>query len=180
MTTHDINSETRILQIRNLSRMANSELFFELRSIPDVYERRDITLHVYNIKMNHYRSYAAYRTSMAHHLVEEVHPMFRNAFEKVLRNSKEGDVKVTEFMSVNQGLHHHHEAEDDMWFPQLKQQHPHIIDELTLLEQDHTSLRTLENEVQGGKYAALTEFVSALSDHLRREEMLIVPCLLNE
>lgn len=166
--------------VRNLAKIDNSELFFELRSIADVTERREITQQVYDMKMRVYSGKAAYRSSMAHHLVEEVHPMFRNAFDKVLRKSSEGDVKVSEFDRVNRGLHNHHGGEDDWWFPVLRRKHPNICAELDILESDHQALVAMEASIKQGSYSALVEFVSALNDHLNREEMLLVPCLLKE
>ncbi len=165
---------------RNLAKMDTSELFFELRSMVNITERREITQKVYDIKMRLYSNKAGYRHSMAHHLVEEVHPMFRNAFDKVLRSSKEGDVKISQFEKVNRGLHNHHEGEDAHWFPQLKRENPKIGSELAILEQDHANLVAMENEIKRGSYTALVEFIAALNDHLIREEMLIVPILLSD
>jgi hypothetical protein len=175
-----MSASNAVLLARTLSKMDTSELFFELRGIANISERREVTQHVYDMKMYNFRQKANYRHSMAHHLVEEVHPMFRNAFESVYKKSKEGDVKVSEFRQVNRGLHNHHGGEDQSWFPMLREQHPKIGAELDILESDHAALVAMENEVNRGSYAALTEFIAALNDHLNREEMLLVPYLLKE
>lgn len=165
---------------RNMVNMDTSELFFELRSIADIKERREITKHVYDRKMRVITKKSGYCSSMAHHLVEEVHPMFRNAFDRVLMSSSEGNVKVAKFNEVNRGLHNHHGSEDDHWFPQLKREFPKIGPELAVLENDHANLVKLEKDINDGSYTALVEFVAALNDHLNREEMLIVPCLMQK
>ncbi len=163
---------------RNLAKMDTSELFFELRSITDVQQRREVTYHVHELKMRKYSNKPEWRRSMAHHLVEEVHPMFRNAFDKVLRGSSEGNVKIAQFDQVNRGLHNHHGGEDDHWFPDLRRNYPQISAELDILEKDHADLVQMERAIKAGSYTALVEFVAALNDHLNREEMLIVPHIL--
>eukprot|EP01034_Spumella_vulgaris_P027353 gene27354-34061_t len=123
---------------------------------------------------------SGYRGGMAHHLVEEVHPMFRNGFDRILKGSSEGDVKIEKFNQVNRGLHNHHGGEDEHWFPQLRRDFPKISPELDILENDHADLVKMENDIKRGNYSVLVEFVAALNDHLNREEMLIVPCLLKQ
>lgn len=169
-----------VSHFRNLVKMASSELFPELRAITNISERRETTQQIYEYKMRLYRSKSAYRKSIAHHLVEEVHPMFRNAFDDVLRRSCEGKVKVKEFVSVNNGLHHHHGLEDVSWFPSLRLQHPEIGTELDILESDHAALVAMETAIRNGSYVALVEFVATLNDHLNREELLIVPCVMRD
>lgn len=182
LDTNQKKMATRLSSVntRNLAKLDNSTLFFELRSIEDVQERRAITFQVHELKMNFYRSKAAYSGSLAQHLVDDVHPMFRRAFAKLLNNSKEGDVKLSQFDQANADLHHHHGAEDEIFFPQWKEKHPHISDELKVLENDHAALVVMESEIKLGSYSALQEFVEALNDHLNREEMLLVPLLLCE
>jgi hemerythrin-like domain-containing protein len=172
------NASRAVIAARNLVNLDSSELFYELRAIIDVQERRETTQHVYDMRMRIFSKKPTYRSSMAHHLVEEVHPMFRNGFERVLNGSSEGKVKIAQFAEINLGLHHHHGAEDEQLFPQLRKQFPKIGSELDVLENDHANLVKLEKDIKSGSYTALVEFVAALNDHLNREEMLLVPCLL--
>ena len=172
-------SEFDISLVRKLAKMDATDLFLELRSISDVQERRQTTQQVYDIKMRNYRSKKLYRGTMAHHLVDEVHPIFRTGFKKVLSACKGGEVNVKAFEQMNRSLHHHHEAEDQSWFPGLRREHPQICLELDVLEKDHASLVVMENEIKRGNYLSLVEFVDALNDHLNREELLLVPILLS-
>ncbi len=174
-----VSANRAVIAARNLVNLDISELFYELRAIVDVQERRETTQHVYDMRMRIFSKKPSFRSSMAHHLVEEVHPMFRNGFDRVLKGSSEGKVKIAQFSEINRSLHHHHGAEDEQFFPQLRRQFPKIGPELDVLENDHANLVKLEGDIKGGSYTALVEFVAALNDHLNREEMLIVPCLLS-
>jgi Holliday junction resolvase-like predicted endonuclease len=55
-----------------------------------------------------------------------------------------------------------------------------MIGEIDILERDHKALVDLENKIiHENDYSALLEFVSALNDHLNREEMLTIPFLMD-
>jgi hypothetical protein len=55
-----------------------------------------------------------------------------------------------------------------------------MVDEIDILERDHQALVDLEDKIiNENDYSALLEFVSALNDHLNREEMLTVPFLMD-
>jgi hypothetical protein len=171
-------SGSNVVEIRKLAKQEYSELFLNLRSITDVQERRAMTQSVYDMKMRIMRKKTAYRGD-AKHLVEDVHPMFRKGFDKVLKSSSEGNVKIAKFNEINRILHNHHGGEDDHWFPKLKREFPEMSTELNILESEHTELVKLEKDIKNGSYVALVEFVAALNDHLNREELLTVPCLMS-
>lgn len=118
-------------------------------------------------------------TDMARHLVVDVHPMFRNSFQRVMEHSTPANVNVKLFKQSVQSLHYHHEGEDTHWFPNLIRKHPEIKDEVNILESDHQKLILLENRVIENDYESLCEFVSSLNDHLNREEMLTLPFLMD-
>lgn len=160
--------------------LSTLDLFERLKSIPDLSERRQVTLEVYNERMKKFRKSPRYRSTMAQHLVDEVHPVFRRGFTKVLAASKDDKVNIDQFNHLNNNLHHHHELEDQMWFPQLRRQYREIRSGLDVLEADHVELVRMESEIRSGSHSALVEFVAALNDHLNREELLIIPCLIGE
>ncbi|KAI9339054.1 hypothetical protein BDR26DRAFT_397511 [Obelidium mucronatum] len=119
---------------------------------------------------------------MASHLVEDVHPMFREGFGALKRqvlSSKARKVDVGWFKQLNNGLHHHHSLEDKMWFPQLCRLHKEVSSEVRILEADHRRLVELEGQICSGDWEALVEFCDGLFDHLNREEMITVPFLLD-
>jgi hypothetical protein len=77
--------------------------------------------------------------------------MFRNGFKTVLQKSHaSGVVDVSSFSRVNSSLHHHHQAEDRMWFPGFRRQHPELLVYIDVLEADHAQLVRLESGVTQG------------------------------
>ena len=81
--------------------------------------------------------------------------MFRSGFKTVLHKSQAaGAVDVAAFSRVNQSLHHHHQAEDSMWFPGFRRQHPELKPFIVVLESDHARLVLLENRVLRGEMEA--------------------------
>jgi len=172
-------SSNKVDRSTEIAKLNGPSLFSELRTFTDTALRRAITHKVHYHKMKEYSKDRAYRATIAYHLVEEVHPMFRNGFANVLEQSKLGDVKVAQFNRINQNLHHHHGSEDEWWFPELRKVHPEIASEVDILESDHASLVQMEESIQQGSYESLVEFVAFLNDHLNREELLTVPYLMD-
>ena len=133
-------------------------------------------------------------SGMARHLVEDVHGTFRQNFHALKREASKAraaEAVVAEKaaklfhrfkMCVSQ-LEHHHQAEDQLFFPQFRQQVPSSGPDFDILENDHKQLHPLETLVMdlkapiNDRLDAIVEFVDFLEDHLRREEMLLVPML---
>ena len=120
-----------------------------------------------------------YRKGIAHHLVAEVHPMFRRAFAACVDGYRaSGKVDVRRFQQCCRSLQGHHEGEDQIYFPRTARSRPDLAADLDYLSLDHQHLHPLERRAMAGDGEALVEFVSFLDDHLNREEMIIVPILL--
>lgn len=133
--------------VESLALLDGPPLFAALRDISGESERRRVTARVHEVKMALWRLKPTFR-GMAMHLTQEVHPMFRNAFEQVLRASeKRGSVVVSSFESTNRSLHGHHGSEDRSWFPVLRRKHPELRGELDILEADHKALVALEDRI---------------------------------
>ena len=160
-------------------------LFAALRAvIGDRALRRDVTARVHALQLRAWRALPAF-DGMARHLVEDVHPMFRDGFADVLARAQRtgsgrGGGDVAAFRRINSSLHGHHGHEDADWFPRLRHAHPKLAPEVDVLESDHAALVALEAHiVERRDLDALVEFVAALGDHLNREEMLTVPALMD-
>jgi len=77
--------------------------------------------------------------------------MFRTGFLSVLQKSQAaGAVDAPAFSRINQSLHHHHQAEDSMWFPGFRRQHPELKACIDALEAEHAQLVRLEARVMKG------------------------------
>ena len=85
--------------VESLAALDGPPLFAALRAIPELMERRRITARVHNVKMNLWRLKPTFR-GMAKHLTEDVHPMFRNAFEQVTQRRANSDVVEQEVIVV--------------------------------------------------------------------------------
>ena len=154
------------------------ELLPKLRTIHDIAFRREITFQLHARKLTEWKKDRRYHSTVARHLVEDVHKsMFREKFKNVLNLSSVNSVRVNDFKQINENLHHHHSNEDRAWFPQLRRRHPELNLEINELEQDHKFLVSLESRIIQGDYTALKEFVDRLDDHLNREELLSIPFL---
>jgi iron-sulfur cluster repair protein YtfE (RIC family) len=141
---------------------------------------------------------------MGRHLAEDIHGQFRDGFSAILSECEGADAipkpLLRRFISLNGMLHHHHSIEDNAIWPQLRQMSNELKLEADLLEKDHKNLNIIVDRIvkgeglessalmmSGGRvelktgagYAALKEFVDFLEDHLIREELLIVPLMLN-
>ena len=151
-----------------------------LRAIEDPQAKRLCTAEVHQLVSSQWRSDSRYRETMARHLVEDVHPMFRLGFESVLESSHAaGAVDVRAFSRINQTLHHHHSAEDSLWFPGFRGKHPELTPYIDILESEHAELVRLEARVHKGEMEALEQFCAELFDHLNREEIISVPHLMD-
>jgi len=92
-----------------------------------------------------------------------------------------------QFSQLNGSLHHHHSIEDHHFFPKLEQKYGVSLKGLS---DDHTRMTNLEREIktllaEGQKGEAditlgpkLIEFCDFMTDHLRREELIVVPHIL--
>lgn len=162
-----------------IAKLTVPALHRSLWKIEDATSRRAVTQQVYELQKNTWKSLPNYNSTMARHLVQDVHPMFRKGFDRVVQKSSEEKVDIQGFIRVNDSLHGHHGIEDSYWFPNLRRAHPEIIEELDILESEHKRLVQLEKDICAGQLAALQEFVGLLNDHLNREEMLTVPFLMD-
>jgi hypothetical protein len=163
-----------------ISSLEGSELMAVFRAMEDTTQRRTLTAQVYALKVASWKQHPSFRRTMAHHLVVDVHPMFRDAFAEILQESEAaGEVDRVSFSQWNANLHGHHSIEDRSIFPRMRRQHPEMVGEMDILEEDHKSLRALEGRIEAGELSALREFVAALGDHLNREEMICVQYLLS-
>ncbi|KAJ3274059.1 hypothetical protein HDV01_003552 [Terramyces sp. JEL0728] len=162
-------------EIQYLARLPCLQRLAEFRTIEDVVQRRGATAQVHEILLKDWKKDTRW-FGMGHHLVEEVHFMFRQMFTSLMQSDK---VNVPKFKECNRMLHHHHSLEDSFWFPNLRKLHPEYIAEIDILEKDHKELVSLEKKIVNGDHEALLEFCNGLLDHLNREEMISVPYLID-
>ncbi len=106
-----------------------------------------MTKDVHAVHLREWKTKREFRSTMAHHLVVEVHPMFRNGFANCIA---EGGADLRMFRNVNRILHHHHGAEDELWFPKLRKNHPEVKSEIDILENDHKYFVSLEAKILEG------------------------------
>ncbi|KAI8612021.1 hypothetical protein BC830DRAFT_1138722 [Chytriomyces sp. MP71] len=149
-----------------------------LRNIEDRTKRIATTAAIHAVLRAQWFLDPRFHTSIASHLVDEVHPLFRHAFA-ALAPAEVARVDLRAFALANQSLHQHHGLEDRLWFPRLKKLHPEMRAEIEILEADHGALVALEARIRRGDVKALREFVENLMDHLNREEMISVPFLMD-
>lgn len=177
---------TRV-DVAALAALRGSALLQALRSHPaaaTIHQKRQLTKAVYDVVLKGWKGESRYRNTIARHLVADVHAMFRVGFADIVASSKPGAVSIDAFNRLNSGLLQHHSHEDAMLFPMLQKQFPGTGAEFEILERDHAHLVAVEKSIaksQGrheGSFAALVEFTSALEDHLCREEILLVPMLM--
>jgi len=160
-----------------MSRMSIVRCLQALLAIEDAAARRARTVEVHQLMAAQWRQSSRYKSTMARHLVEDVrvcvcwfcmpcslltasppppaplqvHPMFRTGFLSVLQKSQAaGAVDAPAFSRINQSLHHHHQAEDSMWFPGFRRQHPELKACIDALEAEHAQLVRLEARVMKG------------------------------
>jgi hypothetical protein len=127
-----------------------------------------------------WQAHKMWRRTMAHHLVAEVHEMFRRMFQQVEdAYKKDGAVDARRFAQCLRSLQGHHDGEDHQFFPMFVARNPALRAPLDYLSLDHQHLHPLERQALAGDGAALVEFNAFLLDHLRREEMLLVPEMLS-
>ncbi|KAJ3028099.1 UNVERIFIED_CONTAM: hypothetical protein HDU68_002484 [Siphonaria sp. JEL0065] len=171
--------------VAELASLPCLELLSYFRTIADIEQRRSVTAAVYARLKATWQKDERW-DGMARHLVEDVHPMFREGFAQ-LRAACSVPEQVPEplspnvvrmFQQINIGLHHHHTLEDRMWFPRFIRLHREMENEVHILEQDHRGLVALEARILERDSAALVEFYESLVDHLNREEMITVPFLM--
>ena len=160
------------------------DLLPALRGISDVKERREVTSQVHSHRVKNWKAMPEFTSTAASHLVADIHSKFRVRFSDILSEAltdgNESRRWVNSFLLYCEMLHHHHSIEDKWWFPRLRSEHPHIHEELRILESDHIKLSELEEQIcKLADLDALSEFVLLLEDHLNREEILTVPLLLD-
>jgi iron-sulfur cluster repair protein YtfE (RIC family) len=137
-----------------------------------------------------------YSTGLAKHFVEHVHGHFRSHFRNLtaLCDPQRGTITAESFqrtilpplLRVAAELHQHHRLEDSVFFPQLKSANPGLVSQFCELEKDHDMLHALEEVAVStaspleDRIAAVVELGSFLENHLQREEMIVVPLLIQE
>jgi hemerythrin superfamily protein len=118
-----------------------------------------------------------------------IHGQFRLAAERLvflLENEPDVDLAraARAFMPLAQTLHHHHHAEEMMLFPVVKRRTGAFPENLVT---DHEALTKAIDAVEAGlsrgsRHEHAKEVVAAfrriLDDHLDREELLVIPVLL--
>lgn len=168
--------------------------------LPETVAAREATKKQYEELRDLWRKHPNYHTTMGHHLVEEVHTWFRTSFEELATAVlKKGDsdfatipvdwfeAKILPYFKRSlRNLEGHHSTEDRMVFPQVRRQFPHLVAGCDELEKDHQTLHPLESVAFSVKYDiatranAVVEFSNFLNDHLRREEMILLPITLDK
>jgi hypothetical protein len=143
-------------------------------------EERAFVKQTYDNELAKWRRHSKYSLTLTRHFIEDAHLSFRRAFQSVVNRFKETkQVDRATFRRILQSLAHHHQAEDEHYFPLQVQKYPETKEAFEYLELDHQHLHPLEEKVlKHGDGAALVEFVDFLCDHLNREEMLLVPFML--
>ena len=152
-----------------------------LRLIEDDEERREMTRQVHQAKLNDWRKHTRFNNSLAGFLVDGIHQPFREDFHDVIERSPAPTINVCLFTQVNNSLHHHYCFEESSIFPNLRRSDVKVAKELDILEKDYAGLVALERKiVTGDDRSALIEFVASLNDLLNRNEMLIIPLLMED
>ena len=116
-------------------------------------DRRKAVKYVYDAKRALWDKSNDFHSSMAGHLVCDVHPIFRGGFHVLLNTA--GVVDVPRFRQINSTLHHHHRLEDSWWFPKLRGLSTELRTEIDILEADHSTLVELEDVIVKGHYLVL-------------------------
>jgi len=157
------------------------------------------TVIAYEAARVEWRQHPAYRRTIAQHFVEDVHPMFREMFNSVeqalSKREKKGETPLVDkqvqrmFHNAWSNLEHHHQAEDRLMFPRLREFAPTQLEAFDVLEDDHKRLYPLKDAVLSSldnsmlsdedRRRSLSEFIALLMDHLNREELLVVPMFMN-
>jgi hypothetical protein len=167
--------------VNEMASLEPAKLLDLLRMIVDISDRRSMTHQIHSLKLSDWKLNKSFDNTMAGFLVSGIHQPFRDSFDDVIRQSPTQTVNVKMFTSVNNSVHDHHNFEVASVFPILRQRDRKISRELDILEKDNTALVALERKIIAeNDRAALIEFVAAFKDHLNREEMLIVPLLMDQ
>ena len=167
--------------VNEMATLEPAKLLDFLRMIVDISDRRRMTDQIHSLKLSDWKLNKSFDNTMAGFLVSGIHQPFRDSFDDVIRQSPTQTVNVKMFTNVNNSVHDHHNFEVASVFPILRQKHRNISKALDILEKDNTALVALERKIIAeNDRAALIEFVAAFKDHLNREEMLIVPLLMDQ
>jgi iron-sulfur cluster repair protein YtfE (RIC family) len=144
-------------------------------------DERALASELRNEALAQWRQHPRWNRTLARHFIEDVHNGFRVAFKQVVERSRQNNrtVDVSNFRRVTNHLEHHHNAEDEMFFPGIMQRNPSTRSQFQYLSLDHQHLHPLEVKIHQGDFEALEEFVSFLETHLNIEEMLLVPMMLS-
>lgn len=152
-----------------------------LRLIENDQERREVTHNVHQVMMNDWRKHKKFNNSLAGFLVDGIHQPFREDFHDVIKRSPAPTINVGLFTHLNSSLLHHHYFENSSIFPDLRRSDKRVAKELDILEKDYAGLAALKRKVvTGHDRSALLEFIACLNDHLNRNEMLIIPLLMED
>ena len=166
--------------------------------LPETVAKRAATKIEYTAALARWRKHPRYNTTIARHFVEDVHMWFRTSFAQLasdIRSEVGDDLKslkpawfektvLTYFRRSLSNLEGHHNAEDQSIFPRVHRKYPETAEVCEELERDHQLLHPLEDIAFNPKYDiemranAVIEFSNFLDDHLRREEMMLVPLFL--
>jgi deoxyribodipyrimidine photolyase len=112
--------------IDGLIELDGVKLFTALRRTKNIHVRRELTSFIYEKKLSQWRQNENFDTSVARHLVDDVHSSFRKNFARVISTSPTPTIDVRLFNSINSSLHSHHRTQDEYWFPRLNRLHPEI------------------------------------------------------
>lgn len=144
-------------------------------------DERQMVQSVHGEQVSSWRAHRRYSSTLTRHFLEDVHAYFRAAFQQVLSQAEKNNktVNVPLFRRAVDNLTGHHRMEDMHVFPMFASHYPEMSSHFSFLEEDHTYLHPLEERVfKNGDFDALKEFVEFLIDHLNREEMVLVPMML--
>jgi hypothetical protein len=109
------------------------------------------------------------------------HNHFRSMASYILHSSKPA---LDDFEQLSIGTHYHHTLEDTHFFPQLQRKFNIDKNAMQKLEDDHAEVDVAEERVMTlskqneDTTQAMHEYIDLILTHMAREEMLLMPYLL--
>jgi hypothetical protein len=155
---------------------------------PDA-EVRDATRRLHERELARWRRHPLYRGSDGARLVDSIHGWIRRRFDLILLDLAKQEVtapqvsprvRPEQYRLLSAFLHHHHKVEDRKVFPAFLKKQPDMQRALAWLDSDHAHLQPFDHSVRkDGSAQAFREYYDFVDVHLNREELLIVPLVLN-